>query len=96
MKLKPFLYTVELLRVRGGELKKWRRAGGWTQAEFAKLAGVSAGFLCDLEYNRRQPGKDAIDRIVKVFDDHGGMEGLLAHQKQRRLALSAKAARGKP
>lgn len=96
MNLKPFMYTVETYRVRGGELKKWRLAGGWTMAEFGKLAGVSAGFLCDVEHNRRQPGKDAIDRICAVFDEHGGKEGLEAHARARRLAKSAKAPRGKP
>lgn len=48
-------------------IKELREKKGMNQKELAKLTGVSAPFLCDLERNRRGAKPETLQRIASVL-----------------------------
>lgn len=51
----------------GSKLKKAREEQGYTQAELAEKAGVSAGLIGQIENNKVQPSLQTIEKIAKVL-----------------------------
>ena len=49
-------------------LVRYRMAGGWSRAEAADAAGVSAQYVQMLETDVRKPSTDTIERFVVVLD----------------------------
>jgi len=48
----------------GTRIRKRRRALGWTQEHLARQAGISNGFLSDLEAGKRSVGADTLMAIA--------------------------------
>ncbi len=51
----------------GEKIKKLRTARGYTQSDFARELGISAGYLSQLEMGLRRPSRDLIQRIADNF-----------------------------
>jgi transcriptional regulator with XRE-family HTH domain len=51
----------------GPRIKERRTALGWTQDELAQRAGISKGFLSDLENGKRSVGADTLCNIARVL-----------------------------
>ncbi|MGN6472546.1 MAG: helix-turn-helix domain-containing protein [Mycobacteriales bacterium] len=47
-------------------LRKARRRREWSQAEFARRAGIPASQLCAYETGVKQPGAETLARLLKV------------------------------
>jgi transcriptional regulator with XRE-family HTH domain len=54
-------------------LKELRRERGLTQAGLAKAAGLSLDGIRQLEYGRREPGYDTLQRLAKALGISPGM-----------------------
>lgn len=46
-------------------IKRIRRNLGLTQAELAERAGISSGYMCDIERSRRWPSAEKLARIAE-------------------------------
>lgn len=51
----------------GGRIKQRRTDLGWTQDALAEKAGISKGFLSDLETGKRNVGADTLLDLAKVL-----------------------------
>ena len=49
------------------KIKKLRVARGYTQSDFAREMGISAGYLSQLEMGLRRPSRALIQRIADTF-----------------------------
>lgn len=49
-------------------LVRYRMAGGWSRAEVADAAGVSAQYVQMLETGVRNPSADTIERFIVALD----------------------------
>jgi len=58
---------VEKIVFDGSMLKKQRARLGFNANTFAKMVGISAAFLCDIEYNRRNPSNKTAAKIIKAL-----------------------------
>lgn len=47
----------------GGLVRTYRQKNGFKLREFAKAWNISAQYLCDLEYGRRSPTNELIDKF---------------------------------
>lgn len=54
---------------RPGFLRGLRRGKGLTQIELAGLAGITQGYLSDIEAGRRKASAETIERITRVLDE---------------------------
>ena len=50
-----------------GNIRRVRKEMGFTQAELAENAGISSGYMCDIERSRRWPSADIITRLAEVL-----------------------------
>ena len=57
----------EIQNLIGENIARVRKQGGWTQRAFAKLVGVSAQFMCQVEAGRKQCPNDLMDRITSAL-----------------------------
>ena len=49
-------------------LARWRRGLGWTQSELAARAGISRGYLSELERGQTErPGLDVLTRVCAAL-----------------------------
>lgn len=55
----------------GAELRAWRSARGWTQAEIADTIGYSGSFVSDIERGDRMPTEDFARRCDQAFGTPG-------------------------
>jgi len=51
----------------GANIKRVRQQMGLTQAALAEKAGISSGYICDIERSRRWPSSDNIARLADVL-----------------------------
>lgn len=51
----------------GDRIKEIREARGWTQDQLAEKAGISKGFLSDVENNKRNTSSENLLRIANVL-----------------------------
>ena len=52
----------------GQHIRKERQGIGVSGREMARRVGISAAYLCDIEYNRRLPSLLVLRRIGKIID----------------------------
>lgn len=50
-----------------GNIKRVRKEMGFTQAGLAESAGISSGYMCDIERSRRWPSADIITKLSAVL-----------------------------
>lgn len=55
---------IDRLTVLPGALKAWRKERGISQETLAHRAGVTSAMIALIETERRQPGRDLLDRIA--------------------------------
>jgi len=72
----------------GNIIRVCRKKQGYTQAELAKLAGISVSHLCLLEKNKRDPSLSAINSISKALKIPVSVLILLASQDNEIKELS--------
>lgn len=48
-----------------GNIRRVRKEMGLTQAELAERAGISSGYMCDIERSRRWPSADNLAKLAK-------------------------------
>ena len=51
----------------GANIRRIRQQLGLTQAALAERAGISPGYICDIERSRRWPSSDNIARLANVL-----------------------------
>jgi len=51
----------------GTNVKRVRKQLGLTQAELAEKAGISSGYICDIERSRRWPSAEIIAILAKAL-----------------------------
>ena len=74
----------------GEQMRAARKARGWTQAQLGERLGISKQYVCDLEYERREPGERVALAISKCLDVQWYT---VNHLLRERVAELAKAAR---
>jgi transcriptional regulator with XRE-family HTH domain len=47
-------------------LTTWRRQRGWTQAQLAKAADLSQGYITNIETYKRTPAGNALEALLDV------------------------------
>ena len=57
----------------GDFVRSERRALGWTQAQVAMYAGVSARFVGDVEHGKPTLQLDAVNRVLGLFGKRLGL-----------------------
>jgi len=57
----------QLQEIIAGNIRRVRKEMGFTQAELAENAGISSGYMCDIERSRRWPSADIITRLAEVL-----------------------------
>lgn len=58
---------MDLVRVLGRNVRRWRKLRGLTQEELALDAGMKRSYLSDLERGTRNPSVRALGRIADVL-----------------------------
>lgn len=53
-------------------LRRLRHQGGWSQEEFADLAGIHRTYVSDLERGARNPTITIIERLAKALSVKAG------------------------
>ena len=48
-----------------GNIRRVRKEMGFTQAELAERAGISSGYMCDIERSRRWPSADNLAKLAE-------------------------------
>ena len=48
-----------------GNIRRVRKEMGLTQAELAERAGISSGYMCDIERSRRWPSADNLAKLAE-------------------------------
>jgi DNA-binding XRE family transcriptional regulator len=66
---RDYLTAREVRRLLDGEspVKVWREKRGYSQRELAAAAGVSAGYLAEIETGRKPGSVEALARLGKVL-----------------------------
>ena len=57
----------QLQEIFAGNIKRVRKEMGITQAGLAESAGISSGYMCDIERSRRWPSAEIIARLAEVL-----------------------------
>jgi transcriptional regulator with XRE-family HTH domain len=57
----------QLQEIIAENIKRVRKEMGLTQAELAESAGISSGYMCDIERSRRWPSAQIISRLAEVL-----------------------------
>ena len=65
--MNPALAPLRAMQTVGDRIKKRRNELGWTQDVPAENAGISKGFLSDLENGKRSVGADKLLDIGRVL-----------------------------
>ncbi len=57
------MHSRQLQRIVAGNIKRVRKELGLTQSHLAENAGISTGYMCDIERARRWPSADILARL---------------------------------
>ena len=57
----------QLQEIIAGNIKRVRKEMGLTQAGLAERAGISSGYMCDIERSRRWPSADNLAKLADVL-----------------------------
>lgn len=52
----------------GAQLRRWRKAQGWTIKEAAMRIGIGFSFLSDLEVGRTHPSFDTLQKLANAYN----------------------------
>ena len=52
----------------GDVIKSFRSAKGWTQGAFAKMLGVSIGYISEIETGRRMPSLPTLLSMIDLLE----------------------------
>lgn len=53
--------------ITAANIKRIRKYMGLTQADLAERAGISSGYMCDIERSRRWPSADNLAKLAEVL-----------------------------
>jgi len=57
----------QLQEIIAGNIRRIRKEMGITQSTLAEKAGISSGYMCDIERSRRWPSAEIITRLSEVL-----------------------------